>query len=83
MQGGASLTLAGPLIFCAQFLVALKDGVWPSIDLQMFWNLTPEPESILAMFLGIPLWLAILFVGCVMMYLGAKIDRAFSVRTSI
>ena len=76
LRGGTILTLAGPLIFGAQFLVALRRGVWPSLDLQTISNVTVDPQSILSILLAIPLWIVVLAAGCIMLFLGARIIRA-------
>jgi hypothetical protein len=80
---GLVLTFAGPLIFCAQCLVGLKRGVWPSLDFQTLFGATAEPGTIAATLSGIPVWIAILIVGCVSLYFGIRISRALDARMLI
>jgi hypothetical protein len=75
LRGGAILILAGPLLFCAQFLVGLKRGVWPALDLQTISNAAADPQSMLSSISAIPLWIVVLMIGCVMLYLGEKLNR--------
>lgn len=83
MRSGSILTFAGPLIFCAQCIVGLKRGVWPSLDFQILSGATAEPGTMTATLLGIPIWIAVLIVGCVLLYFGIRINRALDARMSI
>jgi hypothetical protein len=83
MRCGVVLTFAGPLIFCAQCLVGLKRGVWPSLDFQMLFGASAEPGTLAATLLGIPIWIAVLVVGCVSLYFGIRINRALDARMLI
>jgi hypothetical protein len=83
LRAGALLTFAGPLIFCAQCLVGLKRGVWPSLDSQTLFDAAAEPGTLSATLSATPVWIIVLIIGCVSLYLGVRINRALDTRMSI
>jgi hypothetical protein len=83
MRCGVIFTFAGPLIFCAQCIVGLKRGVWPSLDFQTLFSVTVEPGTMAAILSEIPVWIAVLIVGCVSLYLGIRITRTLDARMLI